>query len=650
MLSHRHFSLKAAVLTIVIAGPATIAGPAGANDGPASTAPAAPAPPEPTEPTGQLIEGIVLNHYGGGIAGARVRIESLDASPDDPPLAEGTANGFGDIAIRLPGALETPVRVRIRAEGYTDWVREIDPSNQENPPFIDATLEGAARLTGTVRAKDTSRPAAGARIRCDNGGRDLAALTDGEGRYAINNVTRGPATLTVSAEGFGIERRMVMVRSEWAGVDIELQPERLVEFLVVTSDGEPAADLTIEAVVDPMNYYLHTATDAAGRATLRGVTAGADLVHVRLNGPQYVRMPDFSTTIPLSPARRTSTAPASAPAPVRRRLVAAVAATVVGKVTDAESHKPILGVRVIAGRQVSAVMPMAWTSSDGTYELTGVRPGIVTVSFQHGDYATAIREANLYTGKRCTVDVRLAAGLVISGTVVDEDGDPLEQVWVSGEDWQGYSTLGLRTLTGEDGRFSLPHAPPGEIEFSFVKPGCGPPVQEVLTAGRTDYRIVLEVMALSSPPGPRPDLLARVPIGKTVPELTMTATDGVIYKLSELRGKYVFIDCWASWCGPCMVEVRNIKTLYEAMKDRPDFVLLGVSLDHDREAFRKVVEDHEMDWPQVFGEKSGARETFEILNGRMIPYACLIGPDGKMLAQQLRGPTIIQEVREHLAK
>jgi thiol-disulfide isomerase/thioredoxin len=130
----------------------------------------------------------------------------------------------------------------------------------------------------------------------------------------------------------------------------------------------------------------------------------------------------------------------------------------------------------------------------------------------------------------------------------------------------------------------------------------------------------------------------------------MTATDGTKYVLSQLRGKYVFIDCWATWCGPCVGEIPNVKALHAATKGRDDFVLLGVSLDRDKKALDDGLKRHGIEWPQVFGSDSGAEEVFEALEGTGIPYTCLIGPDGKMIAQHLRGQGLKDAVLKHLPK
>lgn len=592
---------------------------------------------------GPVIQGMVLNESGGGIAKATIRIESLDAAAEDPPLVEVTSNTTGDISAQLPRPIQGSVRVRIHMEGFTDFVDEYDVSDPENPPFIDATLTGTATLTGRVTAAATGRPLAGAAVRCETGLRSLSAQTDSQGRYTFTHVTRGNAAMIVTAEGFAIERRLVGIMTNHAKADIQLRPEWPVQVMVEDNLGKPAANVAVEALVEPNSDYIEATTDIDGRAKLRGVHPEATTIQFRLNGDRYVRNREFvkSITLPDSATRPEE------PPPVTRRLTVRIAARMTGKVVN-PAGEPLSGVRVFVGRQLRPDMPVTWTDDEGKYEVACLEPGFGIVSFQHPDYATTIQECRLAPDQVTAADAKLTAGRPLAGTVLDKEGNPVSAVFVSADSWKGYETLGLRLLTGDDGRFAFDNAPEGEIEFSFVKPGFGPPVTQILTAGRNDYRIVLKENEASPAGDLEPD--AKLRIGDAVPDLIVIDTDGARYKLADLRGKYVFLDCWASWCGPCVAEIPNIKALRAATKDRSDFLLLGISLDRDRDALKAAVKKHGIDWPQVFGPKSGGTEVFEVLNGVGIPYTCLIGPDGKILAQNLRGPEMVEEVNRHLPK
>ena len=84
------------------------------------------------------------------------------------------------------------------------------------------------------------------------------------------------------------------------------------------------------------------------------------------------------------------------------------------------------------------------------------------------------------------------------------------------------------------------------------------------------------------------------------------------------------------------------------MKGREDFVLIGVNLDSESKDFKAFVDKNKIGWPQASGPDSGAEDTFEMLDGLGIPYTCLIGPDGRMIAQHIFGPKTVEEVKKNL--
>ena len=603
-------------------------------------------PPKPTSPGELQLDGIIVDPLGGGVSQAEVRIELPEALPDDPPLAESVSQGMGKISMTVKRPAGDALRVRIRKSGYAEYVDELDISDPDEPPFIDATLQGAGRIQGMVRIAATSQPAAGISVECRSSGKRLAATTDEHGAFTIESVYYGAAMLTVGGDGYARQRLPVEVGNDPSPVEILLAPERCVELEVVTNTNEPAPGVVVEAIAEPDAARFTADADDRGRAVLHGLGDGCTGLDLRLNGERYLAMRGYDEHVSLPVARA---APSTQPAPVRVRLRVVLASSVRGRITDARDGQPIAGVRVTAGREPRYDMPVDWSDADGTYELTGGRPGIVAVTFQHDGYATAFSSADLDTGKCGTLDAVLEQGVPIGGTVVDEHGLPVDQVRVHGDRWRDHRTLGLRAVTGADGKFHFPHAPSGTIGFRLIRPGYGEPVESSLTAGRSDHFILLQG-AQTPVASPSRTGETKLKIGQQVPDLAMTAMDGTKYELSQMRGKYVLLDCWASWCGPCMGELPNVKAVYAANKDRADFLMIGISLDTDAGDLKRTIASKGITWPQVFGPRSGASEAFEELDGTGIPYICLIGPDGKLLAQHLRGPGMVDEVRRQSKK
>ncbi len=137
-------------------------------------------------------------------------------------------------------------------------------------------------------------------------------------------------------------------------------------------------------------------------------------------------------------------------------------------------------------------------------------------------------------------------------------------------------------------------------------------------------------------------------IGKEAPEITMSDPDGKIIKLSDLRGNYVLLDFWASWCGPCRRENPNLVNTFEQYKKR-SFKVYSVSLDKDRVAWLKAIEKDNLEhkgWYHVSDLKHWQSEVVPLYGIQGIPFALLLDKEGKILARNLRGPALEAELKK----
>ena len=115
----------------------------------------------------------------------------------------------------------------------------------------------------------------------------------------------------------------------------------------------------------------------------------------------------------------------------------------------------------------------------------------------------------------------------------------------------------------------------------------------------------------------------------------MPDTTGKIVKLSSMRGKYVLVDFWAKWCGPCRGENPNVVRVYNKYKDK-GFTVYGVSLDRNKEDWLKAIHEDNLTWTHVSDLKFWQSEAAKIYSINAIPFSVLLDPNGVIIAKNLR--------------
>ncbi len=131
--------------------------------------------------------------------------------------------------------------------------------------------------------------------------------------------------------------------------------------------------------------------------------------------------------------------------------------------------------------------------------------------------------------------------------------------------------------------------------------------------------------------GQAPDFAGQTPTGDTI-------------RLSDLRGKIVLVDFWASWCGPCRRENPRVAQLYKAYKDK-GFEILGVSIDRDANKWQQAIEADGLEWPQIIDDRS-SNAIAKLYSVTSIPHTMLLDAEGKIIERGLRGRSLEEKLAE----
>jgi peroxiredoxin len=147
--------------------------------------------------------------------------------------------------------------------------------------------------------------------------------------------------------------------------------------------------------------------------------------------------------------------------------------------------------------------------------------------------------------------------------------------------------------------------------------------------------------------GDRITVLKKSAIGEPMIDFTQPDVNGKPVKLSDFKGKYVLLDFWASWCGPCRAENPNVLKAYNAYKDK-NFTVVGVSLDDSGEKWHKAIEEDGMPWIQLSDLKGFRNEVAQQYGIQAIPSTFLLDPQGIIIAKNLRGEALHKKLAELL--
>lgn len=224
-------------------------------------------------------------------------------------------------------------------------------------------------------------------------------------------------------------------------------------------------------------------------------------------------------------------------------------------------------------------------------------------------------------------------------------------------------SLRKNVSVGGDGAFRIEGLPAGVYDLSIdasetsgteTRGAWGSEKTGVLAAVRVRFELPRDEAGGATAPldlGAQEIEISRtVRIGRIAPGFRCVTVEGNMVDLRAWRGKYVLIDFWASWCGPCRLEMPHLKALYAERKNDPRFAMISLGLDKDLDKQEATIKQNGMAWTQgILGNWSTDRISLQY-GVKSIPAMFLIGPDGRIIEMSASGKAMRESVARALGK
>lgn len=138
---------------------------------------------------------------------------------------------------------------------------------------------------------------------------------------------------------------------------------------------------------------------------------------------------------------------------------------------------------------------------------------------------------------------------------------------------------------------------------------------------------------------------SQVKVGQAAPDIALPGMDGKIIKLSDLKGKVVLIDFWASWCGPCRKNNPKLVKVYKAYQDK-GFEILGVSVDEHANYWKQAIAQDKLTWTQVIDSRQNEQNIIITYGVNIIPTSFLVDKEGIVRAINPEGRSLEEKIKK----
>jgi thiol-disulfide isomerase/thioredoxin/5-hydroxyisourate hydrolase-like protein (transthyretin family) len=536
---------------------------------------------------------------------------------------------------------------------------------------------------------DTSgKPVPGAVLTRNHEWRNAAAMlkTDSDGRFKIPNLLPGDQALTIQAQGLEPQTLEFAVTNPMPEIKITLNPGKIFKGRVLDESGSPVAGASVQldrVNLEPLEFDWSTTTGSDGRFEWDSAPSGEHPYLITADGCNLRSEPALladgtEKTITLRKANGKT--------------------DVDGKVTDSLTHQPVENYTItvyITTDQGTTHAEKEVSSPTGDY-LVEIDQKVTsfTLEFRQPGYLAASTEPKspgdgdqredvvLEKGIPSTIAGRLTvpgytekinwqAGqtLALTASVPDPEmpdfpDDAAKEKWMSrflkspeGKAWQR-AQRAFATVPEQDGSFAFQEIPPGNYQFRVQlreTPELGGGKIAALSTNLI-VKTISDAAALAAAAPPRVNLgvialrqALALRVGDPAPLFETVTTDGHPLNLAELRGKYVLVDFWATWCGPCVAEMPNLKAVYDKHSKDARFAMVSLSVDAKPAQPIDFAKKNGIQWIQGFLGEAQKSPVTDLYGVEGIPAIFLIGPDGKILARDLRGAEIDQAVTDAMA-